>query len=115
MKTVKNPFILKSKSLGFSDGKCDTDRGTIQAAPPTMEVMIMQIEVEDLGCITDRYSFLDEKEIIVVFDDSHIWLDHDGNDFETYFSGEYEAIIEKVDIKEDSVILTIDLVCEIGL
>ena len=114
MKTIKNPFILKSKSLGFKYEKRPTDRGTIKPEPPVMEVLITQIEIEDLECSIERSSFIDREEIKVIFEDSHIWLEYNGNDFETHFFGEYSVTVNNVEVKKDSVVLDIELVCDIG-
>lgn len=109
MLEVKNPFVLSYKVLSRDSGKADTGRGVIQAAQPSIELQFFELEVEELESKEEKLKFL-EKEVKVIFEDYSLTLKD--TDEEIFLNGEGIAEIKEVEMKEDSVVLTVDLVLD---
>ena len=105
MITIKNPLILKHENIGFV-----TDEEK-KYGPPRMEIRIKQLEIDDASDILSIAQKINEERLTVNFFDAHIWLEHDGNDFETHFDGKYEVTIINKEITKQSIILNVDFNC----
>ncbi len=87
MITVTNPYINKSKVLGYDDGVVDTGDmyGNQPLEEPTMEIEITEILIEDITT-DEACDIANSKEILVELNNADIWATDGENDWECLIS-----------------------------